>query len=142
MAKITIKDPVTTLDFGGGATNYDAQISEVSIELQQDSAEATNADSSGWKEFVTGLKGYSVTINFRKDTDLSGLSLAAFDNLDSGTGTVAFVFQHATGSVSAALPSFSGTLMTGGWKWGGAVGSLFEHSQTMTGTGALARVTS
>lgn len=81
-----------------------AEITNWSLDLEADNIDITNLDSSGWKEFLAGLKEWSGSAegNF-KFTDTTGQK-AIYDAWAAGT-SLAAEFR-----LGATAPKFSGTI--------------------------------
>jgi len=133
MAKEVITGAVFTL----ATVDYSDELSEATIELEVDSHDSTTFASSGWKENIGGLKGFSLTLNFKKDADMSGLDLATWD--DKGT-VIAFTLGKDAAAPAAASPEYRGSVLIDKWTPLAAnVGSMHEGSVTWPGTGTLTR---
>ncbi len=141
MAKLVI----TNSDVNLGAVDYTAQVDTSDLTLEREGVDTTNMGDSGWRTFLSGLKSWTVTVNWVLEADLSGLSLALWNSawLAAGTGILAFIGKQSSAAVSAANPTFSGSVLVPSHRViGGQVGSRFEDSITFQGTGAVTRATS
>lgn len=135
MAKQVVKVGYLTL----GGVDYSAQIANASINVDIETGDTTNFAGSGWKEFVPGLKGATLEIEFKKDADMSGLDAAVWTAIGS-TGTLAFVGKLANATTSATNPKWTGTVVITAWTAGpGQLGQVFGGSVSWTVTGAVTR---
>lgn len=108
-----------------------AEISGWSLDLGGDNIDTTNLDSSGWKEFLAGLKEWSGSAegNF-KFTDTTGQK-AIFDAWTNGTSLTA---EFRLGATS---PKFSGTIYVNGISIEDPVDDKITVSFDFQGSGAL-----
>lgn len=70
---------------GSGPTDYSAQVAGFTVDEEADEVETTTLGSSGFKEFLQGLRSGSITVEPKFDADLSGFFSA-----------IRTVYRHAT----------------------------------------------
>lgn len=141
MAKTIIDDPDVTI----GGTDYSAQVSSAELNLSREVQDSTNFDSGLDTESVVGMRSASITLNFKKDANLSGLDAAIFTqyNTDAATGLAFVLSRDASVAIGTTNPDYSGTLQVTEWSpIQGSVGDLYGGSVTWPVTGAVTRATS
>lgn len=135
MAKVTVENGVVFI----GGTDYSAQVSQATLELTVDAQDTTNFTSTNWKEHIGGLKSAQVSINFKKDNDLSGLDAAMWTAL--GT-SVAIRLRLDDAAISTTNPEYQFNAIVTQWTpVAGSVGELFTGSVTWPVTGSITRDT-
>jgi len=139
MAKLVITAGYLNL----GGTDYSAQTSEARLTVNLETADSTSFGDSGWRTHIGGLKAGSLSVTFKKDSDLSGLDSAIWTEINSGDGIMTFEIRQDSGSVTASNPKYTGSIIVSEWQpVAGAVGELFQGSHTWQVTGAITRATS
>lgn len=137
MSKRVVKS--TTVSLGG--TAYTSQIRSAELAMESDAVETTNMGGTGWREFLAGLKGATLALEFVKDADLSGLDLAVWTAFDAGT-LLTFAIRGTSAAAAADNPEFTGSVVITEWMpISGAVGDAFSGSVSWQVTGAIARGT-
>jgi len=137
MAKFVLTDASATI----GGTDLSDHIESITVNVDVDVPDATTMSSSGWREFLGGLKGWNVDIGWTQDFAASNVDATIWAAL--GT-SAAFVGKPVSGSVTATNPSLSGNVIVGGSyaPISGSVGDVTKTSTSWQGTGALTRATS
>jgi hypothetical protein len=132
------KEALVAVDLEIGGTDYSDEVSSVSLPVSVDELASDNFAGSGWKEMVAGLKGAQVTINFRKDADMSGLDAAIWAAL--GTSVALTVQKDGDSAIGATNPQYQFNCIVSQWDpISGAVGALHENSVTWSVTGVVTR---
>lgn len=122
-----------------GGTEYSGQIAGAVLNLDREALDKTNFDSAGWKEFVGGARSATLDLEWRRDTDLSGLQSALWTAFTSTTGVVTFTYQLVEDTLSATAPEFQGSVLITKDAIGAAVNQLWANSTSWPTTGAIAR---
>lgn len=139
MAKRVITATQVTL----GGTDRTALVRSAELSIESDAPETTNMASGGWREFLGGLKGFTLSIEFVRDADLSGLDSDIWTEFDSGDSIMAFVVQPTGDALGPTNPTYSGSVVITDWApITGAVGDVFSNSVSWQGTGTITRATS
>ncbi len=127
---------ITSSSFVLNSVDYSDHIKAVTINVDVASLDTTDMASSGWNEFIGGLKSYTVTVEFMDDVADNDVD----EELWALLGTVTtWTSKPASGSVSASNPQYSGSVLVTTHTLGGSVGELAGKSLTFQGSGALAR---
>lgn len=136
MAKLVLKDAKLLL----AATDYSAQVKQVTLTIEAPEVDVTNMGSAGWVELLGGIKKGTLAVDFIKDADLSGLTAAMFAAL--GT-VIAFDTRAQAAAVSTTNRRYTGSVLVTSWQpVAGQVGSAFGSSISWPTTGAVAEQTS
>jgi predicted secreted protein len=101
--------------------------------------DATAFSSAGWEAAISGLKSWSLDLEFNDDFATSGANKTFWDVLSTGSA-VAIAWKPVNTTTAATNPEFQGNVcaafeMTAG----GKVGDLATMSVSLTGTGAVTR---
>lgn len=119
-----------------GTYTYAAQITG-GMDVDANMIEVTSKDSSGWREFISGLKGGSITFEGLADLADSDGPTRPFDQLVAGTAVTCY-FGEAAGTAGVR------------WTCSGLVEQLsltapndeaFGYSGTIRVTGAITETT-
>lgn len=139
MAKKVIKTGYVELPAG---TDRSSLIANCSINIEVEEGNSDNYAGNGWHEFLQGMLGYSLEIEFKKDADLSTLDSAIWTVLTNGTGTLTWLAKMENAAKSDANAEYTGTVLVTGWNTGpGPLGQVYGGSVTWRGTGAIVRDT-
>ena len=136
------KEVILNARFTLATVDYSAQVESVALTFEKDTPEVTNMDSTAWRDFLAGLKSFTVRVNLKRDADLSGFDAAVF-GFYNGTATTAFTIKHKTGTTAPAIPEWQGNLIVNQYSpIDQAVGEAYAGSFTWQGTGPITRATS
>lgn len=135
MAKVAIVSPTCTI----GGQDYTAQMANATLDVQGAELDTTNFDSAGWKELIIGELSASFTVDWKKDSDLSGLDAAAWAAL-TGDSTIAVALKRTGDAIAAGNPEYQFNVKITNWTpIAGQVNQLFGGSTTWPVTGAIVR---
>lgn len=124
----------TQVSIAGG--DQTAGVASVSIEVEAEQLDTTNMSSAGWREFIGGLKGGSVSLTFHDDFADNALDEDIFSIL--GT-VVAIAVKPTAAAISDTNPEFQFNALITQWNFGGGVGELAGKTLTWPITGAVTR---
>lgn len=128
---------VLATDVELGGTDYSSQISEASLVVDVETVDTTTFTTSGWKTFAGGLKGATLNLTFKRDTDLSGLNAYLWTNLGA---SVAFTLQvDGDSAIAAGNPQFQGNVIVTNETVGAQVGQLMGASYSFPISSAIVR---
>lgn len=134
------KQVITGATLSLGGTDYSAQVDNAEINVSIKEGDTTNFAGSGWEEFVAGMKGFTLTVNFKKDADLSGLDAAIWTEINSGDCIMTFATKTTTAAISTSNPEYQGSVLVTEWQSGpGQLGNVHGGSVTFKGTGSITR---
>lgn len=137
MAKAVVTATFLTL----GGTDRSALASSVTLSMSAPEVDVTNFDSAGWKEFLAGLKEADLSIDWKKDADLSTLDSQLWTAFSAGT-SLAFVIRLSDAAIGPTNPSYSGSVLISNHSpIQNAVGDAYGGSATYKVTGAVTRAT-
>lgn len=129
--------PVLATDVELGGTDYSAQISESSLVVDVETHDTTTFTTNGWKTFIGGLKGATLNLTFKRDTDLSGLNAFLWTNLGLA---VTFTLQvDGDSAIGATNPQFQGSVVITNETVGATVGQLMGASYSFPISSAITR---
>lgn len=130
---------VTATDVELGGTDYSSQISEASLVVDVETHDTTTFTTSGWKTFVGGLKGATLNLTFKRDTDLSGLNAFLWTNL--GASVTFSLLVNGDAAISSTNPEFQGSVVITNETIGAQVGQLMGASYSFPISAAIVRDT-
>lgn len=136
MAKTVIKGGYFTL----GGQDYSAFVDSVELQVEIAEGNTTNYAGNGWEEFLAGMKSFQLSVNWKKDADLSTIDAALWTAIEGATGTLAFALRHSSGAIATTNPEYQGTVLVTNWNSGpGQIGQVYGGQNTWRGTGAITR---
>ena len=135
MAKVTVKAMDIELD----GTDYSSEISSANLQISVDTNDSINMESEGWQEMVGSIIRATLNLTFKKDADLSGLDSALWAKL--GEAMTFACLLDGDNAIAPGNPEFQGSVVVNSHEFGGAVGSLHEHSVSWPVTGKVIRDT-
>lgn len=134
MAKLTLTNAHITL-----GSDISGEGSEVSLDVNVDTPDATAFSTGGWRSHLAGLKQWSGSVTVRQDFAASDVDSIVWALLGS---TATFAFRPTTSAVGASNPSYGGTVIIQSYQpIGQSVGDVAEGSISFIGSGALTRST-
>lgn len=104
-----------------------AEVTAFTIDRNTEAVEATSFDSSGNREFVAGLFGWSGTFRTLRLANKTGAQAAATFQVAAAAGT--------------STPTFAGALIITNEPVSTPVDGIVEYNYTFTGTAALTAAT-
>lgn len=127
---------MTATQFVFNSQDHTSKVKNLQLNVDVEQLDTTNMGSSGWKEFIAGLKGGSMTVTLMDDFADNSVDEDIFGIL----GTVVAVTAKPTASaISDTNPEFQFSALVTNWNFGGGVGELAEKSFTWPITGAVTR---
>ena len=127
---------ITSSTFVLNSVDYSDHVKSVTISADVASLDTTDMASSGWNEFIGGLKSYTVAVEFMDDMADNDLD----EELWALLGTVVtWESKPTSAAAGAANPRYNGSVLVTQHMLGGPVGDLAGKSITFQGSGALAR---
>lgn len=122
-----------------GAVDLSDHVRTLTLTADGETVDIT-AMGDTWREFLAGLKTWSLEVEFNQDFDAAEVDATLWPLF----GTVpALVMRPDTGVVSATNPEFTGNAVLNSYPpLAGAVGDAHVASVSFTGSGALSRATS
>jgi hypothetical protein len=136
VAKMVLTAAYTNLNSNDLSSYCDK--SELVVDVED--KETTTFGSSGWKEYLGGLKSGTLSLSFRQDVAASAIDSIVWPLL--GT-VVTFEVRNNSGTVTTSNPKWTGSVLINGWKpVNGSVGDVAEVDVSFPTTGAITRGTS
>jgi hypothetical protein len=122
------------------STDWSDTTSKVELVVEVDEQDMTTFSSSGWKEFLGGLKAGTLSITFKQDIADNDLD----ESLWALLGTVTtFEVRLTQSAASASNPKYTGSVLIKEWKpIMGAVGDGAEVEVSWPTSAAVTRGTS
>jgi hypothetical protein len=107
-------------------------------------AEGEQLDSTtfgdSWREYIMGLKGGSVAIEFLDDFASGSVDATIWAAFSTGTA-VAVAIRPVNATISATNPEYQFNVLPNQWSLGGSIGELAGKTLTFPITGAITRDT-
>lgn len=125
------------LAFGG--TDYSAYCESIELELESEAKDVTTYGSSGWKEFLSGLKSGTLKVKIKQEftATVDAALFALF-----GTNPT-FEVRADQAAVGATNPKYTGSITFNQWNpITGSVGDDATVSVSFPTSGAVTRATS
>jgi hypothetical protein len=114
--------------------------SKAELVVDVEDKETTTFGSSGWKEYLGGLKSGTLALTFKQDVAAGLLDAIMWPLL--GT-VVAFEVRLSSSAVGTSNPKYTGNLLVKGWTpLSGSVGDVAEVGVSYPTSAAVARATS
>lgn len=108
------------------------------------SAEGEQLDSTtfgdSWREYLMGLKGGSVAIQFLDDFAAGSVDATIWAAFNTGTA-VAVAMRPVNAAISTTNPEYQFNVLPNQWNLGGSLGELAGKQLTFPITGAITRDT-
>lgn len=134
MAVMALTSQYTSIN----AVDESANIKSSTLVVDVNPLDTTDFASSGWTEYIGGLKSGTLSIEFQDDVAAAGIDSKLWALL--GT-VVAFEVRLTSAVVGASNPKWTGSILITGHSAGGAVGDLAMKSLTFPTSGAVTRAT-
>lgn len=107
-------------------------------------AEGEQLDSTtfgdSWREYIMGLKGGSVAIEFLDDFASGSVDATVWAAFNTGTA-IAVAIRPVNTTISATNPEYQFNILPNQWSLGGSIGELAGKTLTFPITGAITRDT-
>src|SRR5690349_1441549 len=104
------------------SNDLSAYASKAELVVDVEDKEVTTFASSGWKEYLGGLKSGTLSVSFRQDVAASALDSIIWPLL--GT-VVTFETRNSSGTVTTSNPKWTGSVLIKQWKpVSGSVGDV------------------
>lgn len=107
-------------------------------------AEGEQLDSTtfgdSWREYIMGLKGGSVAIQFLDDFASGSVDATIWSAFNTGTA-VAVAIRPVNAAISTTNPEYQFNVLPNQWNLGGSLGELAGKTLTFPITGAITRDT-
>lgn len=107
-------------------------------------AEGEQLDSTtfgdSWREYIMGLKGGSVAIEFLDDFASGSVDATIWAAFAAGTA-VAVAIRPVNAAISTTNPEYQFNVLPNQWSLGGSIGELAGKQLTFPITGAITRDT-
>ncbi len=120
------------------ASDVSAYAKKIELGVEVEEQDATDFASSGWREYVGGLKAGTLSFDANDDFANSALDSILWPLL--GT-VVTFEVRPTSSVVGTSNPKWTGSVLINGHKAGGGVGELAEKSHSYPTSGAVTRAT-
>jgi hypothetical protein len=108
----------------------------------QITAEADQLDASamgdGWRKYVGGLKGATMTVTLLDDFAASNVDVTIWNAFNTGTA-VAVATKPTASVISATNPEYQFNVLPTAWNVGGTLGELAAKQLSYPITGAITR---
>jgi hypothetical protein len=135
MAKMVLTAAFTKL----GSDDLSAYCSKVELVTDVEEKDVTTFASSGWKEFLGGLKGGKLTLEFFQDIASSAIDSILWPQIGN---VVAFEVRNTSAAVGPTNPKWTGSVVIPGYSpVSGKVGDTANFTLGCTVTGAVTRAT-
>ena len=132
MALFALTSTVTTVN----AVDYSDHLKGATLVVDAAQLDTTDFASSGWMEYIGGLKSGTLSLEFMDDLADNDLD----EELWAILGTVVtFTCKLVTGAISASNPEYQGSVLITGHSVGGTVGDLAGKSLSFPTSGAVVR---
>ncbi len=141
MAKFTLTDVTVVLNVGG--TNYDLSdhLDSVTVEYKKEVPDSTGMGSGGFRQRISGLKDWTMSLNFQQDFAAGSVDAAIYAGFMSDTNPTVTV-KPKSSAVSATNPSYSGSCVVPNYTpLSGKVGDVSMMQVSLEGSGILTRAT-
>lgn len=120
------------------ATDLSSYIKDGTLEMESEALDSTTMGSSGWNEFLAGLK--SAKLSFSAVDDVAASALDSIIWPLFGT-VVTFEVRLNSAAVGTSNPKYTGSVLVNKFAIGGAVGELAMKDLEFPTSGAVARAT-
>lgn len=134
MAKQVVLTQFTSLN----GTDLSSYLKNGALEMEADAQDSTTMGSSGWNEFLAGLK--SATLSFSAVDDVAAAAIDSIIWPLFGT-VVTFEVRLNSAVVGTSNPKYTGSVLINAFQIGGTVGELAMKDLSFPTTGAITRAT-
>jgi len=111
---------------------------QVNIETEADQLDSTTFGPGGWKSYIGGLKGGTVSFEFLDDFASSSVDATLWGAFNTGTA-VAVAVRPVNTTIAATNPEYQFNILPHAWSLGGSIGELAGKSPSYNITGAVTR---
>lgn len=120
------------------ATDLSSYIKDGTLEMESEALDSTTMGSSGWSEFLAGLK--SATLSFNAVDDVAAAAIDSIIWPLFGT-VVTFEVRLNSAVVGTSNPKYTGSVLVNKFAIGGEVGQLAMKELEFPTSGAITRAT-
>lgn len=136
MAKYVVTGNKVTIN----GTDLSASIARAELSINVADVDVTDFGSAGYTELIGGLKSGSVSIDFHQDYASGSVEASIFPLL--GTIATAVIIAGNGSAASTSTPAYTATVLVNNWNpVSGAVGDLSTVSVTWPTSGAVTKAT-
>ena len=137
MAKLVLSDASVVIN----SVDLSDHVKGVTLNLGADEVDVSTMSSTAWKEFLAGLKEWSIDLTMSEDYSASSVNATLFPLV--GASAVTTTVKPTSSAVGTTNPSFSGsTLVLDYPPVTGTTGQDAAPAVRLRGSGALTRATS